>query len=217
MKYAVPDARQLRTQLDRLVSQTQLSLSDGQAEALVQLVMMLAKWNKAYNLTSVRDPQEMLTRHIMDSILVAPFVTGDHIADVGTGPGLPGLPLAIMHPDKTFVLIDSLGKRMNFIRQFVHQQGLRNVTVVQSRVEDYRPDVLFDCVLSRAFASLADMVTWCHHLPSANGQFVALKGQLDQQELNNIPAKYQISATHRIEVPQLDAERHLVVLSQMTA
>lgn len=217
MKHAVPDARQLRIQLDRLISQTQLTITDAQADTLVQLVLMLTKWNKAYNLTSVRDPQQMLIRHIMDSILVAPYVTGEHVADVGTGPGLPGLPLAIMHPDKKFVLIDSLGKRMNFIRQFVHQQGLHNVTVVQSRVEAYHPQIAFDCVLSRAFASLADMLAWCHHLPSPHGQFVALKGQLDESELHNIPANYQISATHRVEVPQLDAERHVVVLNQVTA
>src|SRR5690554_2335599 len=217
MKHAVSDARQLRMQLDRLISQTQLTVTDTQADTLVQLVIMLAKWNNAYNLTSVRDPQQMLIRLIMDSILVAPYVTGENVADVGTGPGLPVLPLAIMHPDKQFVLIDSLNKRMNFIRQFVHQQGLNNVTVVQRRVEAYQPEEAFDCVLSRAFASLADMLTWCHHLPTSQGQFVALKGQLDQQELHNIPANYQISATHCIEVPQLNAERHVVVLSQVTA
>lgn len=214
MKHVVPDAQQLRKQLDKLISQTSLSVTDEQRIQLVQLVLMLVKWNKAYNLTSVRDPQQMLIRHIMDSILIAPYVTGQHIADVGTGPGLPGLPLAIMHPTKHFVLIDSLGKRMNFIRQFIHQVGLTNVTVVQSRVETYQPEKAFDCVLSRAFASLADMLTWCHHLPSDQGHFVALKGQLDPAELQLIPAGYQVNATHRIEVPQLEAERHVVIITK---
>lgn len=212
MKHVEPNVQQLRDGLTRLIAKTALSVTDGQVDQLIELVLMLNKWNKAYNLTSVRDPRQMLVRHIMDSILVAPYVNGEYIADVGTGPGLPGLPLAIMHPSKHFVLIDSLGKRMNFIRQVVHQLGLTNVSVVQSRVEAYQPDRTFDSVLSRAFASLADMVTWCHHLPSAQGQFVALKGQLDPQELQTIPSGYQIAATHRIEVPELDAERHVVIV-----
>lgn len=212
MKHVEPDVQQLRGGLTRLIAKTALTVTDRQVDQLIELVLMLNKWNKAYNLTSVRDPRQMLVRHIMDSILVAPYVNGEYIADVGTGPGLPGLPLAIMHPSKHFVLIDSLGKRMNFIRQVVHQLGLTNVSVVQSRVEAYQPDRTFDSVLSRAFASLADMVTWCHHLPSAQGQFVALKGQLDPQELQTIPSGYQIAATHRIEVPELDAERHVVIV-----
>ncbi len=217
MKHAVPDAQVLRKQLVALIDQTSLRVTGHQIDQLIALVLLLNKWNKAYNLTSVRDPSQMLVRHIMDSILVAPYVTGNQVADVGTGPGLPGLPLAIMHPDKQFVLIDSLGKRMNFIRQVVHQLGLKNVVAVQSRVEDYTPETPFSCVLSRAFASLADMLTWCHHLPADMGHFVALKGQLDTQELAQIPAGFEVVATHRIEVPQLDAERHVVEVRPRSA
>ncbi len=189
---------------------TELNLTPDQIDQLIELVSLLFKWNRAYNLTSVRDPQQMLVRHIMDSILVSPYLQGENIVDVGTGPGLPGLPLAIMNPDKTFVLIDSLGKRVTFIRQVVHLIKLKNVVAVQSRVENYQPEQAFDCVISRAFASLADMLTWCHHLPSSNGRFLALKGQIDQDEFAAIPAGYQIESTHKIQVPTLDAERHVV-------
>lgn len=206
----------LTRRLAQLLAQTELSITPAQQQQLVSLVVLLDKWNKAYNLTSVRDPDAMLVRHIMDSLLVSPFLQGDRIADVGTGPGLPGLPLAICHPDKEFVLIDSLGKRITFIRQIIHELKLHNVTAVQSRVEEYAPKQGFSCVTSRAFASLADMLTWCHHLSSAEGCFLALKGQLDKQELAAIPEAYQIHATHRLLVPELDAERHVVDIRQLT-
>lgn len=212
MKHAAPDAAILRQQLVKQLALTELVMTDQQIDQLIALVLLLFKWNKAYNLTSVRDPQQMLVRHILDSLMVSPFLHGDHIADVGTGPGLPGLPLAIINPERQFVLIDSLGKRISFIRQVVHQLGLTNVVAVQSRVENYHPDEAFSCVLSRAFASLADMLRWCHHLTTADGQFIALKGQLDQTELNAIPAEFSLLATHRLKVPHLNAERHVVLI-----
>lgn len=188
----------------------QLKISIEQQEQLIHLLAQLHKWNGAYNLTSVRDPQEMLVRHIFDSLAVSPFLHGEHIIDVGTGPGLPGLPLAIIHPEKKFVLLDSLGKRISFIRQAAHSLGLRNVTAVQSRVEAYKPEQGFDSVVSRAFASLADMLSWCHHLTSVSGRFIALKGQLTDQELGEVVAPFHIVATHSIDVPDLDAARHVV-------
>jgi 16S rRNA (guanine527-N7)-methyltransferase len=171
---------------------------------------LLHKWNKAYNLTSVRDPDAMLVKHILDSLVVSPHLHGERFIDVGTGPGLPGLPLAIINPDKQFVLLDSLGKRINFIRQVIQELGLTNVTPVKSRVEEYQPDVGFDCVLSRAFASLEDMLSWCHHLPSEQGSFLALKGQYPEQELAQLPANIRLVACHELRVPELEGERHLL-------
>ncbi|MCG9584672.1 16S rRNA (guanine(527)-N(7))-methyltransferase RsmG [Vibrio tubiashii] len=206
---------QLRTQLDELIAQTDLEVSPRQREQLVGYVEMLNKWNKAYNLTSVRDPQEMLVKHIMDSIIVSTHLQGERFIDVGTGPGLPGIPLSIMNSDKAFVLLDSLGKRIRFIKQVLHELKIENVTPIQSRVEEYQPEDKFDGVLSRAFASMTDMVEWCHHLPkSQGGHFLALKGQLPQDEIEQLPEWCSVTDVKALNVPQLEGERHLVILSR---
>ncbi len=206
---------QLRTQLDELIVQTDLEVSPHQREQLVGYVEMLNKWNKAYNLTSVRDPQEMLVKHIMDSIIVSTHLQGECFIDVGTGPGLPGIPLSIMNPDKAFVLLDSLGKRIRFIKQVLHELKIENVTPIQSRVEEYQPEDKFDGVLSRAFASMTDMVEWCHHLPKLQGgHFLALKGQLPQDEIEQLPEWCSVTDIKALNVPQLEGERHLVILSR---
>jgi len=206
---------QLRTQLDALIAQTDLEVSPHQREQLVGYVEMLNKWNKAYNLTSVRDPQEMLVKHIMDSIIVSTHLQGERFIDVGTGPGLPGIPLAIMNPSKEFFLLDSLGKRIRFIKQVLHELKIDNVNPIQSRVEEYQPEEKFDGVLSRAFASITDMVEWCHHLPkSDSGCFLALKGQLPQDEIDQLPDWCSVTDVKALNVPQLEGERHLVILSR---
>lgn len=199
--------------LQKLLAQTTVNLNEHQQQQLVTLVEQLDKWNKAYNLTSVRDPQQMLSRHILDSLVVLPHLQGQRFIDVGTGPGLPGLPLAIAAPDQEFVLLDSLGKRIRFIRQVCHQLGLKNVTAVQSRVEDYQPDLKFDGVISRAFASLSDMLNWCGHLPNEQGKFYALKGIYPESEVADIPAKYQVEQIIRLQVPEADGERHLAIIT----
>ena len=196
--------------LNGLLMQAGIVITDTQKTQLVQLVELLHKWNKAYNLTSVRDPDAMLVKHILDSLVVSPHLHGERFIDVGTGPGLPGLPLAIINPDKQFVLLDSLGKRISFIRQVIQELGLTNVTPVKSRVEEYQPEVGFDAVLSRAFASLEDMLSWCHHLPSPEGSFLALKGQYPEQELAQLPDSIRLVATHKLVVPELEGERHLL-------
>ncbi|MGY3571162.1 16S rRNA (guanine(527)-N(7))-methyltransferase RsmG [Vibrio sp. SCSIO 43135] len=205
----------LNNKLDQLIGQTQLEVSAKQRSQLVGYVEMLNKWNKAYNLTSVRDPMEMLVKHILDSIVVSPHLEGERFIDVGTGPGLPGIPLAIMNPDKTFYLLDSLGKRIRFIKQVLHELGIENVTPIQSRVEEFQPEEKFDGVLSRAFASMLDMVEWCHHLPKhQSGVFLALKGQLPQDEIEQLPEWCSVIAVKALKVPELDGDRHLVILSR---
>ncbi|MDO2949622.1 16S rRNA (guanine(527)-N(7))-methyltransferase RsmG [Aeromonas simiae] len=199
--------------LNGLLAQAGIVITDQQKTQLVQLVELLHKWNKAYNLTSVREPQEMLVKHIMDSLVVSQHLHGERFIDVGTGPGLPGLPLAIINPDKQFVLLDSLGKRIRFIRQVILELGLTNVTPVQSRVEEFRPEQGFDGVLSRAFASLEDMLTWCRHLPAADGRFLALKGIYPAEELAHLPEGISLLASHTLVVPELEGERHLLELN----
>ncbi|KQH90661.1 16S rRNA (guanine(527)-N(7))-methyltransferase RsmG [Vibrio fluvialis] len=205
----------LRVKLDALIAQTDLKVSEHQREQLVGYVELLNKWNKAYNLTSVRDPMEMMVKHILDSIVVSPLLVGERFIDVGTGPGLPGIPLAIMNPEKSFVLLDSLGKRIRFIKQVLHELKIANVTPVQSRVEDYDGKEGFDGVLSRAFASITDMVEWCHHLPRAHtGVFLALKGLLPQEEIAQLPEWCSVTDIKALNVPELEGERHLVILSR---
>lgn len=203
---------QLKNTLDSLLAQTTLSVSELQREQLVTLVTLLDKWNKAFNLTSVRDPQAMVGRHIVDSLVVSPYLQGERFIDVGTGPGLPGLPLAIMNPDKQFVLLDSLGKRIRFIRMVIHHLGLTNVVAVESRVEAYLPELKFDGVLSRAFASLDDMVSWCAHLLKPEGRFLALKGQYPEQELQSLPVHLRLDKVYPLTVPEQEGDRHLVII-----
>ncbi|EGC4945431.1 16S rRNA (guanine(527)-N(7))-methyltransferase RsmG [Salmonella enterica subsp. enterica serovar Teko] len=198
--------------LSRLLADAGISLTDHQKTLLVAYVDMLHKWNKAYNLTSVRDPNEMLVRHILDSIVVAPYLQGQRFIDVGTGPGLPGIPLAIVLPDAHFTLLDSLGKRVRFLRQVQHELKLEKITPVQSRVEAYPSEPPFDGVISRAFASLNDMVSWCHHLPGEKGRFYALKGQLPGDEIASLPDNFSVESVEKLRVPQLEGERHLVII-----
>jgi 16S rRNA (guanine527-N7)-methyltransferase len=191
-----------------------LNLTDNQQHQLVEFVLLIDKWNKAYNLTSVRCPKQMMVKHILDSLAIVPHLTGENIIDVGTGPGLPGMPLAIAFPDKTFTLLDSLGKRVRFMTQCVHTLKLTNVTPVNSRVENHVGDKPYDIVLSRAFASLKDMLHWCEHLVDSDGQFLALKGQFPQSEIDEVSDHFQVVNTENITVPNLDGERHLVWLKK---
>nr|WP_267869195.1 16S rRNA (guanine(527)-N(7))-methyltransferase RsmG [Shewanella electrodiphila] len=202
----------LADQLKTYLAETNISATETQQQQLVGFVTMLNKWNKAYNLTSVRDPEQMLIRHVMDSLVVSPYLKGQRFIDVGTGPGLPGIPLAILNPDKEFVLLDSLGKRIRFQKQVQFELKINNITSVESRVEAYEPEQKFDGVISRAFASIEDMLTWCHHLPADNGQFYALKGQLSDAELTSIPAGFDVVETITLTVPRLDEQRHLLKL-----
>ena len=201
--------------LKQLVAQTHIVLTDQQLQQLVSYVQLLDKWNSAYNLTSVRDPQEMLVKHIMDSLVVAPHLQGDHIIDVGTGPGLPGVPLAICCPDKQFTLLDSLGKRIRFLNQVKIQLKLENIHPLQSRVEDHQRDAGYDSVVSRAFASMTDMVTWCKHLPAQNGQFLAMKGAQVQEEIAALPDFVKVVDTIELHVPELVGQRFLVRLQRI--
>ena len=205
---------ELLSRLRTLVTQSDLTLSEKQLAQCIQYVTLLDKWNSAYNLTSVRDPEEMLIKHVLDSLVVAPYLSGQHFIDVGTGPGLPGVLLAIYYPEKQFTLLDSLGKRIRFLNQVKMQLQLLNIHPLQSRVEDHQPLQGYDGVISRAFASLNDMLNWCRHLPAADGRFFAMKGAAVQEEIAALPDFVTVDAIHPLQVPQLDAQRHLVVLSK---
>ena len=179
---------------------------------LLDYVRLLAKWNRVYNLTAVREPGEMVTRHLLDSLVVRPFLQGERILDVGTGAGLPGIPLALTEPQRRFVLLDSNSKKTRFVQQAVLELGLDNVQVAQARVEAFQSEAPFDAVISRAFASLADMVRLAARHCAQDGVLLAMKGTVAEQELAELPAGYAVQWIEALVVPGLDEERHLVCL-----
>ena len=202
--------------LKNSLKSSELVVSSSQQQQLIRYVLLMHKWNKAYNLTSVREPQQMVIKHIVDSIVVAPFLDKNRYIDVGTGPGLPGIPLAIMCPDKHFILLDSLGKRVRFMKQVAYELNIPNIEPVQSRVEDYVATDKIDGVLSRAFASLKDMLHWCQHLVDSQGVFVALKGQLPTNELEALPLNFVLQQTIKLDVPGLEGDRHIVKIKKQS-
>jgi len=194
-----------------------LEYSAEQRDKLLAYLQLLITWNKAYNLTAIRDPSEMIKLHLLDSLTVLPHVVGDRLIDVGTGAGLPGIPLAIMCPDRDFTLLDSNGKKTRFLFQARCDLELTNLKEINSRVEKHIPAIGYDAVLSRAFTSVADMVAKCAHLLSAEGVFLAMKGKFPQSELSEVGKDYKVDASHILQVPGVDGERHLIVISRNPA
>ncbi|MBN7769992.1 16S rRNA (guanine(527)-N(7))-methyltransferase RsmG [Marinobacter daepoensis] len=191
-----------------------LSLSDGQQQQLLAFLALLNKWNRAYNLTAVRNEHEMVSRQLLDSLSIAPWITTSHLLDVGAGGGLPGIPLAIVFPDKQFTLLDSNGKKTRFLNQCVLELGLRNVDVIHGRAEDCRPVQPYAQISSRAFTALANLVTWCDALLAKDGEFLAMKGQYPDDEVAALPAGWQVESRHSLSVPGSDGERHLLVVAR---
>ncbi|SEC83181.1 16S rRNA (guanine(527)-N(7))-methyltransferase RsmG [Pseudomonas anguilliseptica] len=191
-----------------------VELSAQQHEQLLAYLALLIKWNKAYNLTAVRDPNEMVSRHLLDSLSVVPFVfdAGDNWLDVGSGGGMPGIPLAILFPERQFTLLDSNGKKTRFLTQVKLELKLANLQVIHSRVEEFRPDVPFAGICSRAFSSLEDFSNWTRHLGDGNTQWLAMKGVHPDDELQALPADFRLTATHVLKVPGCQGQRHLLIL-----
>lgn len=206
----MPDLEQ---QLRAGALQLDLSLTDKQVVTLLDYLALLHKWNRAYNLTAIRDLGDMLQLHLLDSLSIANYVAGNRIIDVGTGPGLPGIPLAICFPERDVTLLDSNGKKTRFLFQAISTLKLSNAREVQSRVEEYRPEARFQAVVSRAFTSLRDMTEKCAHLLAQGGRFYAMKGQYPQRELSELPKHYNVIASHRLNVPGVDGQRHLVEIA----
>ncbi|HNR92131.1 MAG TPA: 16S rRNA (guanine(527)-N(7))-methyltransferase RsmG [Dokdonella sp.] len=200
----------LRKRLGAGVAALSLELTESTIERLLDYVDLLVRWNAAYNLTAVRDPAEMVTRHLLDSLAVLPYVDGATLADLGSGAGLPGIPLALARRFEAVLLVDSNGKKARFLREAVRQLGLAEASVAESRVEAVQGR--FDCITARAFATLADMLALGGHLLAPGGRWLALKGRHPQDELDALPPGFEVESVRRIEVPGLDAERHLVTI-----
>lgn len=202
----------LQAQLEQGIAALGLTLPAEAVPRLLDYLALLERWNAAYNLTAVREPAEMVTRHLLDSLAILPFVHGRTLTDLGTGPGLPGIVLAIAAPGREVLLVDSNGKKVRFLREAIRALKLEGVRAEQSRVEDVAGQ--FDCVTARAFASLADMLAWGGHLLAPDGIWLAMKGKQPQDELPGIPDGFVVRATHELHVPGLPAERHLLVLGR---
>ena len=202
----------LQTRLERGIATLGVQLPAGAVERLLDYQALLARWNATYNLTAIRDPLEMVSRHLVDSLAILPYVQGQTLADLGTGPGLPGIPLAIARPGLQVLLVDSNGKKVRFLREAIRSLKLENVRAVQSRVEEVEGQ--FDCITARAFASLEDMLAWGGHLLTKDGIWLAMKGRHPDEELPGVPAGFEVKAIHTLAVPEVGGERHLVLLGR---
>jgi len=203
-----------QSQLQDGLAQMGVALSDSQQAQLLAFLALLNKWNKAYNLTAVRDEQVMVSRQLLDSLSIMPWVTTDHLLDVGAGGGLPGIPLAIVFPDKRFTLLDSNGKKTRFLNQCVLELGLANVDVIHGRAEDCQPEQPFSQISSRAFTALENLVSWCGSLLANDGQFLAMKGLYPDDEVAALPEGWQVESSHSLKVPGADGERHLLIVTR---
>jgi 16S rRNA (guanine527-N7)-methyltransferase len=191
-----------------------LGLATDSADALLAYLGLLARWNQTYNLTAIRDPQEMLVKHLLDSLSLMPHLHGHSLADIGTGAGLPGIPLAIMRADLQVALVESNGKKARFMRHALRELGLSNARVIESRAEDVAETGAFDCLSSRAFGTLAEFIRVAGHLLAPDGQMLAMKGARPSAEEAVLPQGWVVATVHALAVPGLDAERHLVVLER---
>lgn len=205
-------AADIRQTLDAGLGELRLALADEQRDTLTGFVELLSRWNQAYNLTAIRDPAEMVARHVLDSLSVLDLLDGVRVLDVGSGAGLPGIPLSVASPDRNFVLLDSNGKRVRFVTHAIGRLALENVDVIQSRVEDYHDESGFDTVLSRAFSSLADFVRLSGHLCAPGGRLVAMKGRSDADELAQVPGGWEVVENRPLRVPGVEGQRHAIVL-----
>lgn len=214
----VHDRDQLLTRLADGARTLRLALNDRQLSQLMEYLGLLQKWNGVYNLTAVRDPAQMVTQHLLDSLAAVPaFDASQRVLDVGAGGGLPGIVLAIARPDLEITLIDTVHKKTAFLTQVKAELGLVNVTVRTGRVEQLQVQTPFDTITSRAFAELKDFVTWSSHLLSQEGSFIALKGIYPVDEIGRLPQGWTAASVQALAVPGLDAERHIVRIQKAEA
>lgn len=202
----------LRPALLNALSDMALPHDEPRVERWLGYLELLSKWNQAYNLTAIRDPAEMLTRHLLDSLAMAPLWTEPELADMGAGAGLPGLPLAILHPERRVVLIESNGKKCRFMREVKRSLRLDRVEVVEARAEAFRPAAAMVAVTARAVAPVSELADWCHSWLASGGRLLAMKGPGHADELHAIPDGYRLGGIHPLTVPGLDGERVVVEL-----
>jgi 16S rRNA (guanine527-N7)-methyltransferase len=203
---------QLHTELVNQLSQNHLDISEITSKKLIEYVLLLHKWNQIHNLTSIRDPLQMLSKHIIDSLAISAYLQGPHILDVGTGAGLPGLPLALTHPQYRFALLDSNGKKTRFLTHVIQTLMITNVDIIPLRVEKYHPENCFNSIISRAFSQLNKFLNKTKHLCCANGIFLAMKGQYPTEEIETLDADFKLINAKALKIAGLDEKRHLLII-----
>ncbi|WP_428718002.1 16S rRNA (guanine(527)-N(7))-methyltransferase RsmG [Undibacterium curvum] len=208
---AILDTKSLKASLSAGVQEMGLALNEAQIDQMLAYLALLSKWNAVYNLTAIRDPQEMVKQHLLDSLSAAPaFTEARNVLDVGAGGGLPGMMLAIAYPQTRISMIDTVSKKTAFLSQAKAELGLSNVTVFTGRVEQLEVTEKFDVITSRAFSELCNFINWSGHLLAEGGQFIAMKGVAPAQEIERLPAGWAVTGVQPLQVPGLNAERHLV-------
>lgn len=201
--------------LQQALIDNQHDITTAMQDQLLAYLELLQKWGEVHNLTAIRNPEEMVMLHILDSLSITRFLHGNNIVDVGTGAGLPGIPLAIMHPEKHFTLVDSNNKKTRFLNQVIYELGIKNIEVIHSRSEDFHPERCFDSIITRAFASLKEMLTATAHLACHDGQFLAMKGTYPEQEIQEISEDFRVLSVHALRINGLNADRHLVCIEKV--
>jgi len=196
--------------LTTALKQNNMELTAAGQEQLIAYLNLMVKWNKVFNLTNIIAPNEMVYLHLIDSLAVQPFLHGRRMLDVGTGAGLPGIPLAIMNPEQHWALLDKNGKKTRFLTQAAAELGLKNIEVINSRSEDFHTASCFDSILSRALGTMRMFAETTEHLLCPTGKLIAMKGKYPQDELNDLPAAFRVEDITRLEIKGIDIERHIV-------
>ena len=211
---AGPARAELDRRLEKGVAELGLSLGRGERNKLLQYLELLEKWNQVYNLTAIRDREKMVSGHLLDCLAVIPYVTGARVLDAGSGAGFPGIPVAVARPGIQVTLLDSNHKKAAFLRQAVADLQLKNAIVVCERVDTWQAAEKFDCIISRAFAEIAEFIALTDHLLAPGGVFAAMKGVHPFEEIERLPPSFRVRRVHALAVPGLGAERHLVMIER---
>jgi len=200
--------------LQQGLGQMTLQVTEEQQQQLCEYIALLDRWNKTYNLTAVRDPLEMISKHLLDSLAISPYLVGERILDMATGPGIPGIPLAIINPQCSFTLLDSNSKKIRFVRQATMELGLKNVEAIHSRIEQLQPEMPYHSITARAFTALPNMVKLSGHLLNEENRLLAMKALLPTEEINKLKdSGYNVEA-YSLNIPLLEGERCLITIQK---
>jgi len=207
----------MRNLLSHALTENHYSFSETVQSQLIVYLELLQKWNRIFNLTAIHDPREMVYLHILDSLSISPYLQGEKIIDVGTGAGLPGIPLALTHPQKQFVLLDSNGKKTRFLTQVIAELAIKNVEVIHARCQDFHPSYYFDSIISRAFSRIADMLNQTQHLANENSHFLAMKGKYPREEIELLPTEFELIHAYPLTIKGVSLERYLLVIRMQSS